>query len=243
MSKLCKLTLSLSLFFTNSVLAEGLGREIWQDFISPVTTPARTPLFIGSGATLLSLALLYDVGDPLQRSWDERKPFGESAKVGDILGQVVPNALYFIGMGIDGWGGDDETSKARAILMFKATLYSGVVTQALKHTVRERRPNGTDTKSFPSGHASTAFAFASVVGAEHEWYFGLGAYSLATFVAATRINDNVHRLHDVIAGATIGISYGLGRYYRTHMENIDTVFQVLPTNRMDGMVLTGIHEF
>jgi hypothetical protein len=36
------------------------------------------------------------------------------------------------------------------------------------------------------------------------------AYSLAGFVAYSRMNDNQHWLHDVLAGATIGTSYGVG---------------------------------
>ena len=39
---------------------------------------------------------------------------------------------------------------------------------------------------------------------------GVPALSLATLVGASRINDNRHYLHDVLAGATIGLVYGIG---------------------------------
>lgn len=130
--------------------------------------------------------------------------------------------------------------------MAKATAYSGGVTMITKTLVRSQRPNGSDKRSFPSGHATSAFAFASVVGAEHAWYWGVPTYLMATFVGATRINDNMHRLHDVIAGATIGMSYGLGIYYRMHENDLKhsaTVYQILPTDDFDGAILSLTYEF
>ena len=227
--------------------SETLTQQVVGDLGAPFTD-AYSPLIMGSGATLYLYAFKYEIGDPLQRSWQERKPLGKFSKYGDAAGQWIPNILYAVGMGIHTWSTNDKKSRARAILMTKATVYSGVVSAGLKYVFREPRPNGSsDMASFPSGHATTAFAFASVVGAEHEWYYGLAAYSLATFVAASRINDNQHRLHDVVGGATIGLSYGLGLYYRQLPEDAQdgprTVYQVLPSDRLDGFILTALHEF
>lgn len=228
---------------------ESFGEMIGRDFASPVTTPAWIPLAIGSAATLTLYAFKYEVGDPLQASWSTRKPLGSTSKWGDDLGQGIPNFAYIIGMAIDGWGFDHKKSKARSVLMLKAYAYSGVSAIGLKYVFREPRPNGSnDMASFPSGHATTAFAFASVIGAEHEWYWAVPAYAMAAFVGASRINDNMHRLHDVVGGATLGMSYGLGLYYRSHPleapgEKPTTVYQVLPTDRMDGMQISFLHEF
>lgn len=41
----------------------------------------------------------------------------------------------------------------------------------------------------------------------------MGAFTLAGFVAYSRINDNAHYLHDVVGGAVIGTGYGLGLHY------------------------------
>jgi hypothetical protein len=235
----------LSLVFVSPVISETLTEGLWADLSSPVTTNARGPLIAGSATTLFLYAFKYEIGDPLQRSWTEHKPLGKSSKYGDDAGQMIPNALYALGMAIDGWGFENEKSKARSILMLKASIYSGVVGQALKYSFREPRPSGSrNMASFPSGHATSAFAFAAVVGAEHEWYYGLAAYSLATFVAASRINDNQHRLHDVVGGATLGMSYGLGLFYRQHPTLASkTVFQLLPSDRLDGFLITGLREF
>jgi membrane-associated phospholipid phosphatase len=227
---------------------EGFTEGLWRDLISPVTTPAYVPLAVGSTATLLLYSFKYEVGDPMQRSWSTNKPLGPSAKFGDVMGQWVPNLAYAAGMAIEGWGFSDKIAKQRTILMLKASIYSGVVDQALAHVFNEPRPNRSNDLSFPSGHSTEAFAFASVVGAEHEWYWGVGAYSLATFVALSRINDNMHRLHDVVGGATLGLSYGLALYYRAHGEEVaskksSTVYQILPLDGLSGGILTATREF
>jgi membrane-associated phospholipid phosphatase len=70
------------------------------------------------------------------------------------------------------------------------------------------RPDGSDNQSFPSGHTAQAFLAASIVHAEFrdksQWY-GVGAYGIATSVAALRMLNNKHWQSDVVAGAGFGI--------------------------------------
>lgn len=227
---------------------ETWSQTIWRDFISPVTTPAWIPLVSGAVLTTTVYDLRGKWENPLQSRWSNHRPFGATSNsIGDMLGQLIPNFLYSAGMYSDyWWGSHDKKNRERAILMFRATVYSGAVATVVKYSVHERRPNGSDRKSFPSGHTTSAFAFASIVGAEHEWYWGVQAYALATFIGATRISSNMHRLHDVIGGATIGLSYGLGVYYRWHENDKkprNMVYQVLPTEGLDGAVATLTYSF
>jgi membrane-associated phospholipid phosphatase len=46
--------------------------------------------------------------------------------------------------------------------------------------------------------------------AEHEYWIGIPSLILSTFIGYSRIQDNMHWLHDVMAGATIGWAYGWG---------------------------------
>ena len=78
------------------------------------------------------------------------------------------------------------------------------VSYGLKYTVDEKRPNGED-HSFPSNHASIAFASAEFLRKRYGWEFGIPAYLAATFVAYSRVESEQHYAHDVIAGAAIGI--------------------------------------
>ncbi|MBD2767732.1 phosphatase PAP2 family protein [Hymenobacter sp. BT664] len=81
-------------------------------------------------------------------------------------------------------------------------------TFAVKYLSREERPDGSDNLSFPSGHTAQAFLAASIVHTEFrdksQWY-GIGAYTLATSVAALRMINTKHWQSDVVAGAGFGI--------------------------------------
>jgi membrane-associated phospholipid phosphatase len=81
-------------------------------------------------------------------------------------------------------------------------------TFAVKYLANETRPNGADNLSFPSGHTAQAFLAASIVHTEFrdksQWY-GVGAYTIATSVAALRMINDKHWQSDVVAGAGFGI--------------------------------------
>lgn len=79
------------------------------------------------------------------------------------------------------------------------------VTEGLKVSVRSVRPDGTDDRSFPSGHAAVAFTGAELIRMEYGWGWGAGAYAVAASVAALRLYNGRHWLSDVLAGAGIGV--------------------------------------
>jgi membrane-associated phospholipid phosphatase len=104
------------------------------------------------------------------------------------------------------------------LVVLKSELIMVASTFAVKYLVAEERPNKSDNLSFPSGHTAQAFLAASIVHNEFrdksQWY-GVGAYAIATSVAALRMINNAHWQSDVVAGAGFGIlSAHLG--YLTH---------------------------
>lgn len=189
-----------------------------KEFISPVTTDAAPYFWYGSALTL-TLAIFEDqIGDPTQEDVAEDKPLGGASVIGDLAGQWIPNGLYMIGMYTHHLFTRNETSKERSIHMLKSSAYASGLATILKFIVREPRPNSDSKASFPSGHTTTAFAFATVIATQHAWYWSVPAYALASLTAFSRMNDNNHFLHDVIGGAAIGISYGLSIYFLNHDE-------------------------
>ncbi|GAA4002092.1 hypothetical protein GCM10022408_11790 [Hymenobacter fastidiosus] len=101
---------------------------------------------------------------------------------------------------------DDRLNMGLVILKSELLMLSTVY--AVKHLTRETRPDGSDNLSFPSGHTAQAFLAASIVHTEFrdksQWY-GVGAYTIATSVAALRMINTKHWQSDVFAGAGIGI--------------------------------------
>jgi undecaprenyl-diphosphatase len=57
------------------------------------------------------------------------------------------------------------------------------------------------TSSFPSGHATSAFCAATLLGGG--WWYGA-----ATAAAATRVYLRLHHASDVVAGAALGLALG-----------------------------------
>ena len=97
-------------------------------------------------------------------------------------------------------------------------------TQALKITVRRERPDHSDKHSFPSGHASATFASATVLQRHLGWKAALPTYTIASYVAISRMHENRHHLSDVVFGAALGIAAGrtTTRHGREHWSLIPT---------------------
>jgi undecaprenyl-diphosphatase len=76
--------------------------------------------------------------------------------------------------------------------------------ERVKHRVPfARRVRMPKTRSFPSGHAASGFAFATGVSSAAPVPGGL-LTALAALVAYSRVHTGVHHPSDVVAGAVIG---------------------------------------
>lgn len=236
------LVLALSLYSLNSYCSQFFD-EMKEDASSPFNTSAIYALEIGGGLTIVSL-IFNDESKRWQANLAKDRPLKKYSKLGDILGQTVPNVAYALAMGADYLMTKDQKSLDRTILMTKATLYSGALTDVMKWTINEKRPNGSK-HSFPSGHTTTAFAFSSVVAMEHSLPWGIAANTMAAFVGFSRMNDNAHFLHDVLAGATIGTMYGVGvwnaKQNRDEKKSSQTVFMLVPLK--DGLAANYAFDF
>lgn len=212
--RVCENNLVKAIILFILFISSSFAASVKQEFLSPVTTDAAPVFWTGAAATIALLITEDAVSDPASANTSHRKPLGDASQIGDYYGQLYPNAIYTLGMLAHGMTTGKNLSYLRATHMFKATVYSVIVASALKYTVREPRPDNIQEKnSFPSGHTTTAFAFATAVAIHHEWYWGLSAITLASLTAYSRMNDGRHFLHDVVAGITIGSSYGLGIYF------------------------------
>src|SRR5262249_26329140 len=106
--------------------------------------------------------------------------------------------------------------------LIEATLLSEGITQGIKAVVRRDRPtqpSGTLSSgySFPSGHAAVTFAAATVFQQHLGKSVAIPTFLVATYVATSRLHDNVHFASDIVAGATEGII--IGRSVTWHGRN------------------------
>jgi membrane-associated phospholipid phosphatase len=155
----------------------------------------------------------------------EAKGGGEApARALSFLGNAGTGALL-IGSGylIGRWSHHDQLAEASS-LSAEALLSAGLWSSVLKTVSGRTRPGGGSEGrfftyhpsahetpgSFPSGHATGAFAVATVfahVYQEHRWVSWV-AYGTAGLIGAARVAQGRHYPSDVIVGGLLGNSFG-----------------------------------
>ncbi len=96
----------------------------------------------------------------------------------------------------------------KTILMAISYLLMSATIQTMKHSINIQRPDGSNMKSFPSGHTATAFTASHILFKEYKDNFpwiGIGGYGIATATGILRMTNNKHWFSDVVTGAGIGI--------------------------------------
>jgi membrane-associated phospholipid phosphatase len=195
-------------------------RDIADDLASPFTTKARWILIGGTATTAMMYLTRKGITYRKRQSYSDAKPLGNFGVVGEYIGYGLLNLAYTTYFYWEGKTQNNQESLRAAEHMFRATTYTLGLTMALKSTINEKRPGyPDDEQSFPSGHSSASFAFASVVAAQQGWVWGGLAHGLASFIAVSRANDDFHYLHDITAGITIGASFAWGVYYNLEKGN------------------------
>lgn len=102
------------------------------------------------------------------------------------------------------WGQQDTEGMKQLTLTLASTVGAA---ELLKRTVKSTRPDGSDNKSFPSGHTAVAFAavrfmdqrYASQVAPYRPWL-----YAAAGLTGLARVEADQHYWRDVAAGALLG---------------------------------------
>ncbi len=111
-----------------------------------------------------------------------------------------------------------------------ALLSEGIVESA-KAVIRRPRPTQPSGSlhsgySMPSGHATMSFTAATILQQHLGYKAGVPTYLVASYVAMSRLHDNVHYLSDVVMGAATGII--IGRSVTWHGRNFYGELQPAP---------------
>ena len=159
--------------------------------------------------------------------------------VGHPGGLIVGGSLYTIGL-----ASSNRRVQDLGLHTVESIALADVITGSIKIIAGRARPyvskdnarnfqlfrglRSDDYKSFPSGHAASAFALASIMSAEAShwwpetrWVVGPIMYGAATLTGVSRIYNNQHWASDVLAGAAIGTLTGIKvfRYQHSHPDN------------------------
>ena len=97
----------------------------------------------------------------------------------------------------------------KAIQVGTSVVATAGLTELGKAIITERRPDGSDSRAFPSRHTSWAWAGAAVIARELYWHspwWVLGAHTAANAMAFQRVMSKNHWPGDVVAGAALGLA-------------------------------------
>ncbi len=130
---------------------------------------------------------------------------------------------------------DGSQGRNHALRAADAIGTSVVITEGLKNLFHEKRPDSNAHDSFPSGHATAAFAAATVESDLHPkqaalWFTG------ATLISLSRLRLHRHYGRDVIAGALIG--YGTARLELSAPRGLILSPLIQPESRSLGLQMT-----
>ena len=115
--------------------------------------------------------------------------------------------------------------------LLRAQIITEMLVEPIKFATQRERPDGSNSHSFPSGHAAITFAGATVLERHLGWRRSFLAYAVATYVATSRLHDNRHYLSDVAFGAAVGTIAG-----RTVTQHGRDNWSVVPVNVPGGGV-------
>lgn len=125
-------------------------------------------------------------------------------------GNVIGQFAFQVSAGFATYGVGKAMNNQKAAIVgrdiIRAQVLSQAMVQTLKYTVRRDRPDGSNDKSFPSGHSASMFATATVLNRHYGWKVGVPAYALGSYVALARMAWNRHHATDVVMGAGFGIA-------------------------------------
>jgi membrane-associated phospholipid phosphatase len=201
-----------------SGLAHDFGRDFGLYFTAPLHWNGNEWAWFGGALAAIAATHHYDS--------QVRTHFTKGltpAQIADLntkdAQDAIPAAIVFFGT----WGyaalTGDQNGHRETWSMFEAAAFSSLTAYGLKFIARREGPDQTSNpnewfksggKSFPSEHATAAFAIGGVLaeagGDDYRWLRRLLGYGLGVGTSYLRLKHNAHWLSDTAAGAALGIS-------------------------------------
>lgn len=218
---LAALTALAGISTTQACRAEELTtKDVLEDaklyFTAPIRWDAKDWVYFGGTLAAIGAAHGYDtdvrrhfaVGDRALLNGQDKYSLRDAAPIAAVVASSWAFARLI----------DDQGGRIESYTMIEAGAFSLITTEALKIAAGRATPNqtthvnswGQGGRSFPSLHASAAFAVGTVLaesgGDDYRWVRRVLGYGMASAIAYERLHENVHWLSDTVAGSAIGIA-------------------------------------
>ena len=215
--------------------------DIWSDTKLYFTSPLRWDgtdwtLF---GGTVAAVAAAHQFDARVRDHFAGKTPL-LNGKDKNSTRDAAPAAALVAGTWAAGWLLDEQSGRIEAYRMLEAGALSSITAEALKYGAGRARPNETlrvddwrkGGSSFPSLHASAAFAIGTVFAEsgsdDYRWLRRVIGFGVASGTAYARLHDNAHWLSDVVAGAAVGAYTGVFTLNRRYSRNSQVAINLVP---------------
>ncbi len=201
---------------------ETLARRTWGDtkayFTAPLHWHAREWEYFGGALAAIAAAHHYDT--QVRNHFDQGSalPLGPRPKSSSTFTDALPGFAAFAAT----WGYAEligsRAGKSEAWNMLESAGLSFISAYAIKYAIGRQRPYQTANAnrwfrggtSFPSEHATAAFAIGTVLAESgnprYRWIRRTLGYGIGAFTAYLRLKHNAHWLSDTVAGAALGMA-------------------------------------
>jgi membrane-associated phospholipid phosphatase len=186
-------------------------------FTAPLRWDGEDWLYLGGALVAIGAAHQFD------RNVREHFAVGAKAvlnggKNPNTLRDAAPAISLIVGTGFYAAFIRDPDGYRETWSLLEAGIFSGATATVFGYAAGRERPDATTSPnrwrhggdSFPSAHASAAFAIGTVFAEsgndEYRWIRRVIGYGVAGATGYIRVKDNVHWLSDTVAGAALGIA-------------------------------------
>jgi hypothetical protein len=189
-----------------------IPEDVGRNFFGLFTNENLMLITMGAGLTGLAIILdenEFDDSDDLISHLHETDEESSLGMLGQRMGNHIILPSVIAGLAITGQIADNRRFENFSYSLAQGYIVNNLLTISLKEIVSRTRPNQRNDLSFPSGHTSNAFTWATILSHYYGRKAAIPAYGIATFIAWSRLDMDAHYLSDVVFGAALG--YIIGR--------------------------------
>ena len=228
----------LKVLYSDIKISPNLWMEGLENFLG---SKELVILSAGTAATLLVWHFKDDIRKEIQRN----ENYQSFASEGDDFGLMVSRGLPQVGVYFLGLSLKNDKLREFGLLTTNAAIFSGLLTSSLKLIINSKRPDGSSytrfDSSFPSGHAAGTAALAATIHQRYGFWYAV-PFQLGSFLSGiSRIVENRHRPHEVMAGWALGYisGYALARAWGKIRPSTNN-FSLKPWMRTNSETQVGL---
>lgn len=195
---------SLAIGLLASPAQAGRGGALGSDVRSLATVRNLALATAGLGVS----AIVYRWDRPTGRVLREAHFLRTTSKATDVYGETLFCVPSAVGIYLLARVGHRPAIRSASCDVLRALVLTQAVVAPMKQLARRRRPDGSNRRSFPSGHAANASAIAAVSGNRWGPRASLPLSLVAGLVGAGRVSGSHHHFSDVLAGSVLGSLVG-----------------------------------